>query len=105
MCSRPSRRRLDAFVVDVTGGLEAVAITGELRAAGLAADRGFDNRSMKAQMKLANRSGAAFAVIVGDDELANGTVVVKPMQGGGDQQTIARSDLTSHLKDELSRQQ
>jgi histidyl-tRNA synthetase len=39
---------------------------------------------MKAQMKLANRSGARFALIVGDDELAAGTVVVKP-DAGGDQ--------------------
>jgi histidyl-tRNA synthetase len=98
-------RQLDAFVIDVTGGLEAVSLTDELRGAGLAADRGFDNRSMKAQMKLANRSGAAFALIVGDDELANDTVIAKPMQGGGAQQTIARSELISHLKDELSTQQ
>ena len=99
-------RGLDVFVVDVTGGLEAVAITGELRAAGFAADRGFDNRSMKAQMKLANRSGAAFALIVGDDELANGTVVVKPMHAtAATNRPFARTDLTSHLKDELSRQQ
>ncbi len=97
-------RPLDAFVVDVTGGLEAVAITAELRAAGLAADRGFDNRSLKAQMKLANRSGATFALIVGDDERAADAVVVKPMRGG-DQRSIARSDLTTYLKDELSRQQ
>ncbi len=90
-------RPLDAFVVDVTGGLEAVAITAELRAAGLTADRGFDNRSLKAQMKLANRSGATFALIVGDDEVAADAVVVKPMRGG-DQQSIARSDLISHLK-------
>ena len=89
---------LDAFVVDVTGGLQGVAITAELRAAGLAVDRGFDNRSMKAQMKLANRSGAANAVIVGDDELAAGTVVVKPMQSGADQVTIDRSALVAHLR-------
>ena len=48
---------------------------------------------MKAQMKLANRSGAAFAVIVGDDELAAGTVVVKPLRTDADQVTIARDDL------------
>ena len=88
---------LDAFVVDVTGGLEAVAITAELRAAGLAVDRGYDNRSMKAQMKLANRSGARFALIVGDDELATGTVVVKPMQGDGEQLAVARSEIHTHL--------
>ncbi|HSL73510.1 MAG TPA: histidine--tRNA ligase [Ilumatobacteraceae bacterium] len=88
---------LDAFVVDVTGGLHAVALTAELRRAGLAADRGFDNRSMKAQMKLANRSGATVAVIVGDDEVAAGTVVVKPMHGGGEQTAVPRSDLVAHL--------
>jgi histidyl-tRNA synthetase len=88
---------LDAFVVDVTGGLEAVVLTAELRAAGFAVDRGYDNRSMKAQMKLANRSAARFALIIGDDELAAGTVVVKPMHGEGEQVAIARSDISSHL--------
>ncbi len=88
---------LDAFVVDVTGGLEAVKLTAALRAAGFAADRGYDNRSMKAQMKLANRSGAKFALIVGDDELAAGTVVVKPMHGGGAQVAVERSAVSSHL--------
>ena len=67
-------RPLDAFVVDVVGGGRGDrAHRRALRNAGLTADRGYDNRSMKAQMKLANRSGAAFAVIVGDDELAAGT--------------------------------
>jgi histidyl-tRNA synthetase len=88
---------LDAFVVDVTGGMQAVAITAELRAAGLAVDRGYENRSMKAQMKLANRSGARFAVIVGDDELAAGTVVVKPMRGTGEQVAVPRSEISAHL--------
>ncbi len=93
---------LDAFVVDVTGGVQAVAVTAELRAAGFAADRGYDNRSMKAQMKLANRSGARFAVIIGDDELAAGTVVVKPMHGEGEQRAVARSEITTHLAANLA---
>jgi histidyl-tRNA synthetase len=87
---------LDAFVVDVTGGLPAVALTAELRDRGLAVDRAYDNRSMKAQMKLANRSGARVALIVGDDELTAGTVVVKPMDGG-DQYAVARSEIADHL--------
>jgi histidyl-tRNA synthetase len=94
--------RLDAFVVDVTGGLEAVAVCADLRRDGFAVDRGYDNRSMKAQMKLANRSGARFAVIVGEDELAAGTAVVKPMQGGGEQIAVARSDLSAHIASHLS---
>ncbi len=88
--------QLAAFVVDVTGGLEAVSLTAELRRAGLAVDRGYDNRSMKAQMKLANRSGAAVALIIGDDEVANGTVIVKPMHGG-EQVAVARSEISAHL--------
>ena len=97
-CFPASPRGLDVFVVDVVGGLEAVAVTAELRAAGLAADRGFDNRSMKAQMKLANRSNAAFAVIIGEDEHSSNTVTVRPMQGG-EQLTIARSELVAHLSE------
>ncbi|MET0662796.1 MAG: histidine--tRNA ligase [Ilumatobacteraceae bacterium] len=90
-------RALDAFVVDVVGGGEATVLTAALRNAGLTADRGYDNRSMKAQMKLANRSGASHAVIVGGDELAAGTVVVKPLRTDADQVTIARADLITHL--------
>ena len=89
---------LDAFVVDVTGGRQAAEITASLRAAGLAADRGYDNRSMKAQMKLANRSGARVAVIVGEDELAAGTVVVKPLRTTSDQVSIAGTALVDHLR-------
>jgi histidyl-tRNA synthetase len=92
---------LDAFVVDVTGGLQASAITAELRAAGFAADRGYDNRSMKAQMKLANRSGARVALIVGEDELAAGTVVVKPMHGGDGQVAVARAEVVDHLRQSI----
>jgi histidyl-tRNA synthetase len=88
---------LDAFVVDTTGGAAAVTITAQLRQAGLACDRAFDGRSMKAQMRLADRSGAAFAVIVGSDELAAGTVTVKPLTQRADQVTIDRSMLVEHL--------
>lgn len=97
-CFDAEAPQLDAFVVDVVGGLEAAALTTDLRAAGLSADRGYDNRSMKAQMKLANRSGALFAVIVGEQEHADGTVVIKPMHGG-DQVTIPRSELIAHLSE------
>ena len=89
--------RLDAFVVDVTGGREAALLTTELREAGLSSDRAFDNRSMKAQMKLANRSGARHALILGEDEVATGTVMVKPMDGG-DQRPVARHELITRLQ-------
>ncbi len=89
---------LDAFVVDTTGGLEALRLTTELRAAGLSADRAYENRSMKAQMKVADRSGAAVAVIVGSNEVAEGAVTVRPLRTDDGQQTIARSTLIDYLK-------
>ncbi len=59
--------------------------------------------SFKSQMKRADASGAAFAVILGEDEIANGTVGVKPLrdtsQSGGksEQQNVPAEDLTEFL--------
>jgi histidyl-tRNA synthetase len=92
----------DVFVVDTTGGGEALVITEQVRRAGRSADRAYDARSMKAQMKAANRSGAAIAVIIGDDELAAGTAVVRPLRGDGDQIVVARTDLLTQLEAALT---
>ena len=89
---------VDVFVVDTTGGLEALRITEELRAAGVAVDRAFENRSMKSQMKAADRSGARWAVIVGEDELAAGTILVRPLREAGDQMSIPRNELTPFIQ-------
>lgn len=89
---------LDAFVVDTTGGLEALRLSTELRAAGLTVDRAYENRSMKSQMKVADRSGAAIAVIIGSNEVAEGAVTVRPLRTDDGQQTIARSTLIAYLK-------
>jgi histidyl-tRNA synthetase len=90
--------QLDAFVVDVTDGRQATVICHQLRRAGLRADRTFDARSMKAQMKMADRSGAAVAVIVGEDEAAEESATVRPLRGGGDQLRVLRSDLVSAVE-------
>lgn len=89
--------RIDVFVVDVVGGEHARAITLELRRAGIRADRGFDHRSMKSQMKSADRSGAAWAVIVGDDEAATGTVILRDLRGEHGQERLARTELLHRL--------
>ena len=100
---------VDVFVVDTTGGMEAMLLTNQLRAAGISADRAFENRSMKSQMKVADRSGAAFAVIVGTNELEAGEVVVRPMRTGdaadstqSGQSSIPRTDLIEYLQKALS---
>ncbi len=95
--------RVEVFVVDVTGGEEARDLSFELRRAGIAADRSFAAesgapRSMKAQMKRADRSGASLAVIIGDDELAAGTATVRDLRGEAGQTALARTDLVEHLQ-------
>ncbi len=70
---------LDVFVVDATDGAAARDLAQELRTAGLRADRAFDGRSLKSQMKAAGRSGARVAVIVGAQELADGTATVRDL--------------------------
>lgn len=89
-------RRVEVFVVDTTGGEVAVTLTQQLRAAGLCTDRAFDARSMKAQVKAAAKSGAPVAVIIGDDERANGTATVRDM-GAGEQVIIGQADLVAEL--------
>ncbi len=81
-------RRLDAFVVDTAGGAHARDLTAALWAAGLSADRAYDDRSMKAQFKAADRSGASWVLIVGPDEAASGTVALRPLRGIGDQRAV-----------------
>ena len=53
--------------------------------------------SFKSQFKKADKSGALFALILGDDELAQQVVGVKPLRGQGEQQTIAWDALAEHL--------
>ena len=80
----------DAFVVDLTGGEAARDLTAELRRAGIAAERAFDQRSAKAQFRQADRSGAKVALVVGPEELAAGTVKLHALRGEGEETVVAR---------------
>jgi histidyl-tRNA synthetase len=88
---------LDAYVVDVAGGEVARDLTAALRRAGLRADRAFDGRSMKSQMKSADRSGARLALIVGPGEREGGTVTIRPMRAGGEQRTVPLGDVVGEV--------
>ena len=91
---------VDAWVIDTTGGSHALALTHELRAAGVSADRGFDSRSMKSQFKAADRSGARLALVVGENEVAAGTVTLRDLRAG-DQETVGRADVVEHVRKKL----
>jgi histidyl-tRNA synthetase len=56
---------------------------------------------MKAQFKRADRSGARFALVLGDAELESGTVVLKPLRSDEPQVAVARSELMGILGERL----
>ncbi|HVM07051.1 MAG TPA: histidine--tRNA ligase [Acidimicrobiales bacterium] len=93
---------LDAFVIDTTGGDMALALTTALRRVGFSADRAFDNRSMKAQLKAADRSGARIALIVGTDEREKEAVTLRDMTTK-DQELVSLHDLPEELRKRLQR--
>ncbi|MBI2706118.1 MAG: histidine--tRNA ligase [Actinobacteria bacterium] len=91
-------QRVDVFVIDLTGGDQARDLVTELRRAGVSADRGFDQRSMKSQIKSADRSTARFAAIIGPDEAAAGIVTVRDLRRDTGQATVPRDQLVEHLR-------
>lgn len=98
----PPASRVEVFVVDVTGGAEATSICSALRAAGIGADRAYEARSMKSQMKAADRSGARVAIIVGDDERTANTAIIRTMDDGT-QQSAQRDNLVASVRQALGR--
>jgi histidyl-tRNA synthetase len=96
----PATAGVDDEHVD-DGGDEAVLLTDEVRRAGMRVDRAWDDRSMKAQMKAADRSGAAIALIVGEDERSSGTVTVRDLRGDAGQQAVPRAELIETLQTRL----
>lgn len=89
---------VQVFVVDVVDGRAARDLTHELRGAGISADRRFGGGSMKSQMKAADRSGAAVAVLVGADEAEAGEVTLRPLHGQGDQRRVPRDAVLSAVR-------
>ena len=53
--------------------------------------------SFKSQMKKADKSGARFALILGESELAENTVAIKPLRTDAVQMTIAQDNLIEHI--------
>lgn len=75
----------------------AVEIAVKLRAAGVSVNKDYAGRSLKAQMKEAGRLQASFVVILGDDEISRGNVVVRDMQTAAQEEIVL-----TNLVDDLS---
>ena len=76
---------------------EAFKLVMDLRDAGLNAAVDYAGRSMKAQMKQANKLNARYAAIMGDDELADGVVVLRDM-AGSEQEKLPVNKLVDKIR-------
>ncbi|MHB8378947.1 MAG: His/Gly/Thr/Pro-type tRNA ligase C-terminal domain-containing protein [Acidimicrobiales bacterium] len=77
-----------------------------LREAGIATDRAYDQRSLKAQMKVADKSGARLALLVGREELAAGEVTIRDLRSQDFAQTqprVALSEIVSTVANLLTK--
>lgn len=88
---------LGVFVIDTTGGEAARDLSFDLRAAGIAADRAFDNRSWKAQMKHAQRSGARLALVVEPEGLT-----IRTLQEKGEAEATDREHAVERVATRLA---
>jgi histidyl-tRNA synthetase len=87
------------------GTLErAFALAEELRdaIAGIRIEMNLGGGSFKSQMKRADKSGAKFALILGEQELADGQIGIKPLRSQDDQSSVALDELAATLKKNLS---
>lgn len=79
---------LEVYVVamDESTKQKAFTLVRDLRGNGISADMDFNGRKVKAQMKSADRKGAAYVIVIGETELKSGKVALKTMATGEQQE-------------------
>jgi histidyl-tRNA synthetase len=99
----PAAARCAVFVVPL--GLpakrEALRLAADLRAGGVPTDLAFGARGLKGAMKAADRSGASYAVVLGDRDLADGVAQLKDL-ASGEQAGVPLDRLAATVKERLT---
>ena len=74
----------DLFIIPLGDDQKSVALSlaAELRSVGIRTEIAFGDRALKGAMKAADKSGSRYVVIIGDDEVASGSVELKRMSDG-----------------------
>jgi len=95
----PIEKTLDCYLVSFGEQAkdETVKLLHQLRKAGFSCERDYLDKKPKAQLKAADRLGAKYVIMIGDDEITAGTVSVKNMQTT-EQETVLVKDLVEFLK-------
>jgi histidyl-tRNA synthetase len=78
-----------------------VAVAGALRTAGVRVDLAYGGKGLKGAMKAADRSGAKFALVLGERDLAEGVVQLKEL-ASGDQRPVPLPDLVTVVREALA---
>ncbi len=101
LLDEPEKPGIDAVVVPMGAAAElrATGLVAALRRADVATDMAFRG-NMKRRMAKANDQGARYALILGDDELANGQIQVKALKTG-EQATVSLDTVAQSLSDLL----
>jgi histidyl-tRNA synthetase len=98
--SAPSAQPLDLYVVSRGEAAEALAVplARSCRAAGLAVEWDASGAAFAKQFKRADRSGARFAAVIGDGEVADGVVRLKHLRADQPEQRLALAQLPQLLR-------
>ena len=97
----PTKTQVDVFVAGAGETRSAVVnLTFQLRSAGLAAEIDYGDRGLRAQMRAANRLNAAYAVIIGEEELASRRAMVRDM-ASGQQYELPIDDIEDWLMNQI----
>ncbi|MGX1737714.1 histidine--tRNA ligase [Corynebacterium flavescens] len=96
-------RRVDVFGVPMGANAKRhmAGLINELRKAGIASDMSFGDRGLKGAMKGADRAGARFALVIGDQELESGTVALKDL-AAHEQHEVALDQVVAEVARRLS---
>ena len=88
----------DVFVTYMGANRQhAFSLVQQLRKAGIKADMDHCGRSLKAQFKYANKTGAPLTAVIGDEEASNGTVKIKRM-ADGEEKVIRLEDASQTVR-------
>lgn len=68
------------------GSKEAIKLVHQLRSNGIKCDKDYMGRSLKAQMKYANKMNAKYTTVIGEDEINNNKIKLKNMETGNDEE-------------------
>ena len=92
-------KQLDVFLalLDEKYETRAMNMLSGLRRAGIRADRDYNQRSIKAQMKYADKMGARLVLLLGEDEFQRGVVTIRDMQTR-QQSEVANDALIAAIK-------